>query len=366
MLFQRASLALLVASLSLTLISCDLLGGEEEEPTVVTSGVYVANAGAFMQSNSSVTVYDPSTSQPQTLPSDQPGFSSYIQSLTVASEDVYLLFGETNSVGVVDVENNQLVGEISDVRNPRYMAVDGNTGYVTGQDYSDSPSPKLYQIDRSSRQVVDSTEVGGTPEGVAVTDNGVFVALGGQDGSLAVVDPSTMDVTETVPVECDAPRSLAVDQQDELLVFCSGSTIYDENFEVADRTDGAIRVLDPATTSITARVPLDTMLTSASDGQQAYYAPGSDEAFAVLAGGDVLRFDAATNEIADRFSVSGAPIGAIGYDATEDRLYLGRPDASEPFSAEGTVTVHRRDGGQVGSFSAGIAPAHIDFRRVEE
>lgn len=366
MFFRRACLAVLVASLSLTLISCDLLGSGDEDTSVVTSGVYVANAGAFGQSNSTLTIYDPSSDQTQTLPSDASGFTSYIQSLAVASNDVYLLFGETNSIGVVDAENTELTSEISGVRNPRYMTTVGNTSYVTGQDYSNPPSPKLYQVDRSANEVVDSVEVGGSPEGVAATTDRIFVALGGQDGSLAAVDPSSMEMTETIPVECDAPRSLALDQQNELLVFCSGSTIYDEDFNVVDRTNGAIRVVDPPTGSITERISLDTMLTSASDGQQVFYSSPSDEAFAVLAGGSILRFDAETNAIADQFSVSGDPVGAVGYDATDQRLYLGRPAASDPFGAEGTVTVHRRDGGQVASFSAGIAPAHIDFRRIEE
>lgn len=365
MMLRHSLLGFLVLTVSLTLLGCDPLGSNDE-PSVVPSGIYVANAGALNQSNSSLSIFEPATGRIQTLPVDQPGFASYIQSLEVASSEVYVLFGETNSVGVFDAESNDQIGQISDVRNPRYMTTDQNTGYVTGQDYSESPSPKLYEIDRLSYEVTDSVEVGGSPEGVATAENQIFVALGGQDGSLAVVDPETLALTDTVSVECDEPRSLAVDQQDELLVFCSGSTIYDENFNVVDRTDGAIRVLDPATTSITERIPLDTMLTSASEGQQVFYASQSDEAFAVLAGGSVLRFDASTNEVADQFSVAGPPIGAIGYHASQERLYLGRVDSSDPYGAQGVVTAHHPDGGQVGSFSAGIAPTHIDIRPIEE
>lgn len=354
---------LTLVALSTILAGCDLLG-TDSDTEVVTSGVYVANAGGFRLSNSSLTIYNPSTEQTQRLPADDPGFASYIQSITMAPRRFYLLFGGTNSVGVFNAETSEQVGQITGIRNPRYMVATEERGYVTGQDYSASPSPKLYQIDRSSGEVVDSVEVGGSPEGLTVREGKVYVALGGRNGNVAVVNAASMTVEQTVPVECDAPRFLSFDRQGELLVFCAGSTIYNDDFEVVDRTDGAIRVLDPATPEITTRIPLDTMLTSASQGQRVFYTPRSDEAFAVLADQTVLRFDAGTNEVADRFSASGAPIGTIAYDARAQRLYIGRGAESDLFSAGGTVTVHRRDGTMAGSFEAGVAPIDIGFRRT--
>lgn len=362
---RRSALVALLVTLSFTVLRCDLLGTASDSETV-TSGVYVANAGGFGNSNSSLTIYDPSSQQTQRLPTDEPGFASYIQSLTLTPNRFYLLFGETNSVGVFNAQTSDPTEQISGLRNPRYMAVLQNTGYVSGQDFTASPAPKLYQIDRSTNEVIDSVEVGGSPEDVAVRPSRVYVALGGRDGSVAVVNPADMSLVDTVPVDCDNPRSLAVDQQNELLVFCAGSTIYNENFEVVDRTDGAIRVLNPTANDITTRIPLDTMLTSASQGQRMYYAPQADEAFAVLADQTIIRFDAQTNEIADQFSASGAPIGAVAYDVGTQRIYIGRGAESNLFSAEGTVTVHRRDGTQTNSFGVGVAPTYIDFRRTNE
>lgn len=362
---RRLILFAIFPALIFGLLGCDLLGSNSESE-VVTSGVYVANAGGFGNGNSSVTIYDPTTKQTQNVPSSGAGFSSYIQSLQVTADQFYLLFGETNRVGVFEMESTEQVGQISTVRNPRYMATIENTGYVTGQEYGPDASPKLYQADLSTHELLDSVEVGGTPEGVAVRNTRVYVALGGQDGSVAIVDPSTMTVQQKLPVDCDAPRSLALDQQDELLVFCAGSTIYNENFEVVDRTDGAIRVVDVSTNEITTKIPLDTMLTSASQGQRVSYVSETDEAFAVLADQTVLRFDASTNQIADEFSASGDPIGAIAYDVGTQRVYLGRTAPSNRFSANGTVTIHNRNGAQTGSFEAGVAPTYIDFRQHQQ
>jgi hypothetical protein len=367
----RRPLLLGTLALCLGLTGCDLLGSEDSsDPPAVTSGVYVANAGAFGNQNSSYTVYDPSTDETVRVPSSRPGFASYIQSLTLHEDQVYLLFGETNTVGVFDAQTNEQIAKISGVQNPRYMDALGETAYVSGQDYSPPIAPKLYQIDLSTNTITDSVDVGGSPEDVLATDDRVFVALGGQDGSVAAVDASDLTIEQTFSMNCDAPRSLAMDQQNELLVFCAGSIIRDENFDVVDRTDGAIRVVNPTDGTITTQVSLDTMLTSVSQGQRVFYAPRADEVFAVLAGQSILRFDAATNTVASKVNASGSPIGTIGYDALDERLYVGRA-ASDVFGASGSITVHRRNGEQTDAFDAGgsdrpgIAPTDLAFRRAD-
>ena len=103
------------------------------------------------------------------------------------------------------------------------------------------------------------------------------------------------------------------------------------------------------------------MLTSASQGQRVFYAPRSDEAFAVLSGQTVVHLDASNNQIVDRFDIPGNPIGTIGYSPSQSRLYVGRT-ASDVFGANGSVTVHTLDGVQTNNFNVGIAPIDIDFR----
>lgn len=359
---ERRAVVLLLALLSFTPLGCDLVGSSSDT-SVQGPAVYVANAGGFGNDNSSVTIYDASTQQSQELPPSGPGFTSYIQSLQMASSRFYLLFGETNRVGVYSTESTEQVDEISGIRNPRYMAVSGDNAFVTSQDFRPGSKAKLYKVNLSNNAVVDSLKVGGTPEDVIIDRTGVYVALGGRNGSIALVGEGSMTLGREIPVDCDAPRSLAIDQQDELLVFCAGSTIYNDDFEVVDRTDGAIRVVDTNTKEVTTEIPLDTMLTSASQGQRVFYSAEADEAFAVLADQQIIRFDASTNEIVDTFSALGAPIGAVAFDAATERLYVGRTAPSDRFSAAGSVTVHRRDGMQVNSFEAGIAPTYIDFYR---
>ena len=352
---------MLAATLTLFAVGCDSTTAPEEDEDA-SVGVYVANAGLFDNSNSSYTVYDPQSEVAQQV--DLSALQSYAQSLLVADSLIYVLMGETAAIEVFSATAGERVGRIEDIPNPRYMALVGeDKAYVTSQDYSGNPA-RVAVVNLSANTVTE-VEVGGSPEGVAVVGARAYVALGGfgGNGEVAVLNTATDEVIETIDAECDGARSLFVDEQDEVIVFCTGATEYDADFNVIGRTSGAIRVLDGATGTLLERLDLDTQITSASLGQDAFYAPEAEEAYAVLRDSTVLRFNTATNAADVRLGpFSGNPIGAIGYDAAARRLYLGR---FVDYTTAADVTIHDREGTEVGRFSAGIAPTYIDFAAVE-
>lgn len=360
---SRHLLCILLAAFALSITGCDLTGENEDgEEAVVATGVYVANAGAFGNNNSSYTVYDPQTEAVQQV--DLSPYQSYVQSLLVANDRAYVLMGETGAVEVFDVATNERVGRIEGIPNPRYMALAGpDKAYVTSQDYSGAPA-RVAVVDLSANTVTETIEVGGTPEGVAVTGDRAYVALGGFGGSgeVAVLDVATDEVVRTVDAGCDGARSVVVDEQEEVIVFCTGATQYDADFNVIGTTDGAIRVLDGLTGQVVARTDLDAQITSASLGQNVFYAPAAEEAYATLSDTTVLRFNTASNEGGARLGpFEGDPIGAVGYDAGAERLYLGR---FAGYATPAEVTIHDRDGAEVSRFPVGVAPTYIDFREA--
>ena len=351
----------LVAALTLFTVGCDSTALPEEDEDAAVN-VYVANAGLFNNSNSSYTVYNSQSEMAQQI--DLSSYGSYVQSLFVADSLVYVLMGETAAIEVISLATNERAGRIEGIPNPRYMALVGESkAYVTSHDYAGDPS-RVAVVDLDSSAVTEIT-VSGSPEGVAVVGARAYVALGGFGGSgeVAVLNTATDEVIETIDAECDGARSLFVDEQDEVIVFCTGATEYDADFNVISRTSGAIRVLDGATGTLLERLDLDTQITSASLGQDAFYAPEAEEAYAVLRDSTVLRFNTATNAADVRLGpFGGDPIGAIGYDAATRRLYLGR---FVDYTTAADVTIHDREGTEVGRFPAGIAPTYIDFGAVE-
>ena len=108
--------------------------------------------------------------------------------------------------------------------------------------------------------------------------------------------------------------------------------------------------------AVVTRFDLDFQTGAASTGQDAYYAAASQEAF-LLHGADVLVFDTATNTQKETITLSGAEsVGGFAYDATDERFYAARITG---FTTTGFVSIHSRDGQEVGRFETGIVPAHV-------
>ena len=173
-------------------------------------------------------------------------------------------------------------------------------------------------------------------------------------------------VVQTVEVGCDGPRALLADGDGEVWVFCTGKTVYSDDFSaILEQTSGEVVVLDGRTGAVVARIALDAQLGTPSLGQDAAFSAARDEAYAVV-GSAVLRFDTETNALAGRLEIAGADasaIGAVAYDDATDRLFLGRLSASAPYSGDGFVSVHDRSGAEVGRAGAGVIPGSIAFAR---
>ena len=57
--------------------------------------------------------------------------------------------------------------------------------------------------------------------------------------------------------------------------------------------------------------------------------------------------------------MEGPPISAVYYHDATEQLYLGRLDASNPYSAAGFVTIHEQSGAEVRRFGAGVVPGTL-------
>jgi hypothetical protein len=179
----------------------------------------------------------------------------------------------------------------------------------------------------------------------------------GDDSTITVLDTDGDHVTETKDVGCDGPRFLAVDDEDEIWVFCTGKTEYNDDFtEIVNQTNGEVVVYDATIDNEVARFPLEVQLGGSAGtlGQDVYHAPSTQEVFAV-AGATILTFDTATNTQTDSIDLAGTvPVSGLAYDAGTDRFYAGRTPG---YTEAGSVTLHDRSGAEVGSFDAGVAPA---------
>ena len=343
---------------------CELLGDDDDDVPVVT-GVLVANQGAY-PGPGTVSAYDPATGQ--TTAQAVVAEASIVQSLHLAGGRLYVVANNGDRIDVHDADTYARVGQITGLVSPRYM-IDGPGGkaYVTNQ-YGAPGSftgGSVSVIDLATNAKLKDVAVGDNPEGLALAGDRLYVThhAFGAGRTVWVLDTRTDTVVDTVDVGCDGPRAVFADRDGDVVVFCTGQTLYDEQFNEVGETNGAIRVLDGATGAVVRRIDLDGRIGTVGPGQDAYYAPETGEIFAVLDGRTILRFDTGRDELSGEIGpFDGDGVGAVAYDAAAGRLYVGRVPG---FTERGAVTIHDRRGVQVGSFTAGIAPTFITFRRDE-
>lgn len=348
-------ISLLYFALSLVMAACDLLKTDENTPA---TGVYVANQGIFGQNNGSLTLHDLAANQ--TRQDILPNLTTLVQSVYLTETKGYLLANTGNRIDIFDPKTSQRTAQIENVPNPRYMEIVGSKAYVT-----DLYGNAVTILDLNAAKVTGKIPVGSNPEGIVAVGNRVYVANYGFGGSqtVSVVDAQTDKVIETLSVGCDGPRFLAKDAQNEVWVLCNGNTVYSPDYtKILSQTNGEAVVLQGDTGKVLKRVPLDAQLGAASLGQDAYYAASSQELYAIK-GTSVLRFDTGANLLANTLTFDHkALIGALAYDAAKETLYLGRLDATNPYAAAGTVTLHNRSGIQTGQFAAGLIPTFIALK----
>lgn len=322
-----------------------------------TLGIYIANQGNFSAHDGSITWYDLSTGQAEEVLAN---FGTLVQSITLSDDFGYIASNTSNAIDILKLSSNERVGQIPGIASPRYITVvDQNKAYV-----SELSSSRVMVLDLASQAIVDSITTGTNPEDIAVVGDRAFVANSGfgADSTLTVIDILNDAVVDTLDLECDGPRHLEVDAQDELWSFCNGKTVYNLDFtEIVEQTNGAAIVLNPATGDVIKRIEFDYQAGTNTLGQDTHYSPNSEEIFLIRSDSNfVVIFDTATNDYKETITIPGSEsIGGLVYDANSSLLYVGR---IANFVTPGFVQIlNRTDLSEAGRFDTGVAPAHLVF-----
>jgi YVTN family beta-propeller protein len=353
------------ALLQLMAIVLMLAACDSQDPTenMTTVGVIIVNQGNFADGNGSISVYDPETKVTTTLLS---GVGSILQSILVKNDVGYVAANSSARIELVQLSTGQRAGQITGLTSPRYMiAINDNTVYVTNLFKQGFVGGTVSIVDMTTNSVVKTLDVGDNPEGVAYSAERLYVANSGfgLGSTLSVIDTSAEQVIATVDVGCNGPRSLQMDREDELWVMCTGGTLFDDDFNVIGETPGEIVIVDGPTGVPVDSLQLADQIETVGPGQDSFYSEAAQELYVVVDQKRVMRINTGANTLVDTLGpFSGDPIGAVAYDATTERLYLGRVPS---FTEAGTVTVHDRNGRELETFFVGVAPTHILFLQEE-
>ncbi|HMB90239.1 MAG TPA: YncE family protein, partial [Rhodothermales bacterium] len=273
-------------------------------------------------------------------------------------------------------ENSQRVGQIQNLPAPRSLAfVNDDKAYATNFVFGSAGLVSVIDLTTNTIQG-NPIAVGNSPEGIVVIDDRAFVANYGNTGNgttLSVIDTDTDTVVSTIDLGCDGPKDLLIDAEEEIVVVCNGKTVFNSDFtEILEQTNGQVLFVNPNSETVVDRILFDQQLGSSNFTQAAYAAPDAEEVY-VIAGDDerVYRINSRTNTLATEIDLPDAPqhtgLTAVAYDAAAERLYLARfaqgASGGPDVAATGAVFVYDRSGAEVGQFTVGPSPSHIELVR---
>jgi YVTN family beta-propeller protein len=327
---------------------CDSSDPDCQPPPADADAVFVVNQGNFSSGNGTVGRYDPTSGEVDSTDA----LGSLLQSATLYDGRIYVAANTGNRVDVFDAATFQRVLQLP-VASPRYLAfVSPTKAYVTSQfyDFGGAVRPDLVTVvNPQTGATLDTVQVGGNAEGIAVVVGRAYVATGAfsESENVVVLDTATDAVIDTIDVGC-APRLVLADAEGDVFVVCTGGA------------SDEVVVLDGATGAEEARIAVGAVSTL-GPGQEAFLEPQVNELYVARADRTVLRIDTRTNAVERTLGPFGTDaLGAIAYDAPAGRLYVAHAPAGGEFTLGGYVTAHDYEGAEVGRFSAGgVAPSHL-------
>ncbi len=164
-------------------------------------------------------------------PSESAGLGDVGNDIAVAGDEVWIAVNNSGIVEVLSAKDETQIAAIP-VPMPRCLAFDDKYVYVSswngavavyGADWSvdaeKSKNPKgvVYRIDRDTKDLAGSVEVGYQPEGLAVYDGKLYVANSGgisssmppayaYDRTVSVIDIASFKVTKSIDVEINLQK----------------------------------------------------------------------------------------------------------------------------------------------------------------
>ena len=201
---------LLLLSLAVAFAACE---NGNDAPQIPAGGdsvavCYVLNSGDWQSSNSSLTKYDLETGlavQNYFELQNGRGLGNTANDMLVHGSKMYIAVSGESTIEITSLDAKS-IRQIKCAGQPRYLAADGGSVYVT---YYDG---KVARIDTTSLEVDAMVAVGRNPEGLAVYNHRLYVANSGgmdyntaigYDNTVSVVDLATFTEVEKMDVVCN-------------------------------------------------------------------------------------------------------------------------------------------------------------------
>ncbi len=317
-------------------------------------GYFVTNEGPFQNGSGTITFVGDYGVVSQNIFKNvnNEDLGNIVNSMTLSNDNAYIV---VNNSGKIVVANRYTMEKIttiegSEIHNPRYIVINGNTGYVSNWgDPFDPTDDFITIIDLNTNTISGKIAVGEGPENMTIENGKLFVALEGgysQNNQVVVINTSTNSIENSLTVG-DVPNSIITDNTGNVWVLCQGNPSY-----VALETAGALYKIDASSMSVsvfdfglTANHPSNLTL----DSNDLYY----------NLNGKVFGMDIKASNLPTE-SING--FDGYYYTMKINNGELFATDAKD-YASEGDIKVFNLSSGAlVETIAAGIIPGGIIFQ----
>ena len=219
---------LLMTGMALSFTSCD---PKKEQPAtpVITTGTYVLNEGSWMKNNASLTYYDltsgTATSDIFILKAGKKLGDTGQDALLYGSK-LYIVVNGSSTIQVMDAKSAVFIKSIAmttstgEASSPRNMAAYNGNIYISQFDGT------VACLDTTSLAVTKTVKVGPNPEGIAIANGKLYVAISGglnpvNDSTVSVINTSSFTVEKNIVVGLN-PINLVADASGNVFVVALG------------------------------------------------------------------------------------------------------------------------------------------------
>jgi YVTN family beta-propeller protein len=329
---------------------------ETIKPTV---GAYVMSEGTFSGNNARLSYYDNATGNVVTdffkgkNNSDLGGLGN---DAIIYGSKLYIIMNLTSNVTVTDAKTGTLLkrielknGTVS--RQPRYAVGHNGKVYVTSYDGT------VAVVDTSTLNATQFITVGANPEGIAVRGNYLYVANSGglnavPDSTVSVIDITTNTEIKKIKVGVN-PNKVEINSAGEVFVSSYG------NF---GSIPASIHIIDATTNTYKASLGSAypySHLRIYNDVAYLY----NNYSFTPSTAGCVLVDTKTKTQLKDKFITDGTIITQVyGLNIDESNGDVYFTDAKD-FTNAGQVTCFDKDGKKKFAFNVGVNPNKVVFLR---
>ena len=303
-------------------------------------GVFIANEGLFNGGNASVMYYKLGDDAPSTdlfFAANLRPVGDVLQSMTQVGGVLHLLVNNSNRVESVLLPSFVSGNVVNGLANPRQMAVAQNHAFITGYGING-----VKRMSLMTNQLEGEITLPGWTDAILYYNNELFVTT--PSGSkLYVLNPTAMQAVDSIEVGVGA-NGLVVDKDGMLWVFCAG--------ESWNGVAGALVKVNPATRQIMNNIDLG--LTVGSAGRLC--ANGALDSLYFL-NGDVFRMSIGDNVVPPSFIPAGSRyLYSLYRHPAKPLLFAG--DAVD-FLQNGEMYIYNADGVLQKQFETGVGPTQV-------